>query len=354
MDYLSENTSPVHPKVVEAVVAANAGSATSFEADAWTARALARLKETFGCDLHAFTVLTGTAANAVALGAMVPPWGAILCHHDAHIETDELGAPEMYTSGARQIGIAGRHGKIDIAALEKHLKEARFGDIHAVQPTTISLTQLTEAGTAYSADEIKAIAKLARRYGLSVHMDGARFANAVVAANSTAAEMSWKSGVDVLTLGTTKSGTFGAEVVITFKPELAERLAYMRKRGGHFAPKSRFLSAQVEAYLADDLWLENARHGNAMARKLSAGLAKLPGVEIVHPTDANEVFATMPDAVADGLMAAGYKFHRNWRPDPVHSRFVLSWAARAEDIDVLLAKAAELAGAGTKAKRRSA
>lgn len=354
MDYLSENTAPVHPKVVEAVVAANTGYATNFEAEVWSERALARLKEVFGCDLHAFTVLTGTAANAVALGAMVPPWGAILCHHDAHIETDELGAPEMFTSGARQIPIAGRHGKIDIAALEKYLSQARFGVIHAVQPTTISLTQLTEAGTAYSPAEIKAISALARRYGLTVHMDGARFANAVVAHKSTAAEMSWKAGVDVLALGTTKSGTFGAEVVITFKPELAKALAYARKRSGHLAPKSRFLAAQVEAYLADDLWLKNARHGNAMARKLSEGLAKIPGVEIINPTDANEVFVAMPDALADGLNAAGFKFHRNWRPEPVHHRFVMSWAAREDDIDALLAKAAELTGRSAKPKRKIA
>lgn len=343
MDFLSENTAPVHPEVVAAVVAANTGYATNFESEAWTERALAKLKDAFGCELSAFTVSTGTAANAVALGAMTPPWGGILCHWDSHIETDECGAPEMFTAGARQIPLPGTHGKLDPKALVKHLEEARFGIVHAIQPAVVSLTQLTEAGTAYTPDEIREISAIARRFGLLVHMDGARFANAVVAHTSTFADMTWKSGVDVLTLGTTKSGTFGAEVVITFKPELAKSVAFTRKRSGHFAPKSRFLSAQVEAYLDNELWRRNARNGNAVAAKLANGLAALPGVRIIHPTDGNEVFAAMPDALENHLARRGFRFHRNWRPEPRHHRFVMSWAARAEDIDTLLGAAAELA-----------
>ncbi|MEP9347723.1 beta-eliminating lyase-related protein [Xanthobacter sp. KR7-225] len=339
MDFLSENTAPVHPAVVDAVVRANDGYATNFESEAWTTRALAALKEAFGCDLAAFTVSTGTAANAVALGAITPRWGGVLCHFDAHIETDECGAPEMFTAGARQIPIAGDHGKIDPAALATFLEQARFGVVHAIQPAVLSLTQLTEAGTAYRPDEIAALTAIARRHGLLVHMDGARFANAVVAHRSGFAEMSWQAGVDVLTLGTTKSGTFGAEVVITFRPELAEAISYMRKRGGHFAPKTRFLAAQVEAYLSGALWRANAETANAAAARLSAGLARLPGVEILHPTDGNEVFVAMPDALADHLWAGGVRFHRDWRPRPRHHRFVMSWAARSADIDAVLALA---------------
>jgi threonine aldolase len=341
MDYLSENTAPVHPEVVEAVVAANSGYATNFEAEAWTERTVARLKQAFACDLAAFTVSTGTAANAVALGAMTPPWGGILCHWDSHIETDECGAPEMFTAGARQISLPGRHGKLDGAVLLKYLEEARFGVVHAIQPSVLSLTQLTEAGTAYSPEEIRELSAIAHRFGLLVHMDGARFANAVVACKSTLAEMSWGAGVDVLTLGTTKSGTFGAEVIITFKPELAKAVAFVRKRGGHFAPKSRFLSAQVEAYLANDLWRRNALTANTAAIKLSKGLAGLPGVEIIHPTQGNEVFVAMPDALEKRLVERGFRFHRNWRLSPRHHRFVMSWAARLEDIDHLVTAASE-------------
>jgi threonine aldolase len=336
MDFGSENTAPVHPAVVEAVVRANAGFATNFEAEAWTERALGKLKHFFGCDLAAFTVSTGTAANAIALGALVKPYGTILCHWDAHIETDECGAPEMFTFGARQVPLAGAHGKLDPAALEAHLKAARWGVVHALQPAALSLTQLTEAGTAYTPAEIAELTGIARRYGLVVHMDGARFANAVAALGCSPADVTWKAGVDVITLGTTKSGTFGAEVIVAFNPDHAQAISFLRKRSGHFAPKSRFLAAQVETYLDNDLWLTNAQHANAAAAHMSSSLAKLPGVEIVHPTQGNEVFAAMPAAMTEAITAAGCKFQRDWRHDPAHHRFVLSWAADFAEIDAFL------------------
>lgn len=350
MDFVSESTAPVHPRVVEAVVKANDGFTMNFGGDPLTNEVNTRLCEVFERDLSAFIVHTGTAANAIALAAMVPPYGSILCHWDAHIETDECGAPEMFTFGARQVPLAGAHGRLDAKALDEYLSEARFGNVHALQPSAVSLANLSEAGTAYAASEIAEIGEIARRYGLLVHMDGARFANALVATGATAAEMTWKAGVDVLVLGTTKSGTFGAEVIISFRPELSKSLAFTRKRSGHFVPRSRFLAAQVEAYLRDGLWLENARHANAAACRLAIGLAKCPGVEVVHPTDGNEVFAAMPSEMTDGLVRAGVKFHRDWRLHPRQNRFVMSWAASFDEVDRMIGHCLEaLAGPSVEA-----
>jgi len=337
MDFGSENTSPVHAAFVQAVVAANDGCATNFEAEQWTARALRALREFFETnELSAFTVSTGTAANAIALGAMAPPYGAILCHADAHIVTDECGAPEMYSFGARLIPLAGEHGRISPDVLSNQLREARFGVVHAVQPSVLSLTNLTEAGTAYTPDEIAALTRVAHDAGLGTHLDGARFANAAAFLDMSPAELSWKSGVDIVTLGTTKSGSFGAETVVTFTSKYDTALAFLRKRGGHFAPKSRFLAAQIETYVRDGLWLANARHANGAARRMSEGLARIDGVTLVHPTEGNEVFVAMPDAMVDTLAAAGCKFQRDWRLHPRHHRFVTSWATADEEVDRLL------------------
>lgn len=337
LDFGSENTSPVHPAFVAAVVQANDGFATNFEAEPWTRGALAALREMFEHDrLEAFTVSTGTAANAIALGAMVPPYGSILCHWDAHIETDECGAPEMFSSGARQIPLEGEHGRIGPATLERYLSRARIGDIHALQPSALSLTNLTEAGTAYTPDQIRALASIAARHGLGVHMDGARFANAATHLGVSPAELSWKAGVDVLSLGTTKSGSFGVETVISFEPKFNTAIARLRKRSGHLAPKSRFLAAQLHAYARDGLWRSIATQANAMAKRLADGLARLPGVERVHPVEGNEVFVMLPDAIEQALAQRGVRFQRGWRPEPRHHRFVCSWAIREVHVDALL------------------
>lgn len=337
MDFGSENTSPVHPAFAQALLAANDGYATNFEAEQWTERALLALREFFETnELWAFTVSTGTAANAIALGAMAPPYGAILCHWDAHIVTDECGAPEMYSFGARQIPLAGEHGRISPEALSSQLREARFGVVHAVQPSVLSLTNLTEAGTAYTPDEIAALTRIAHEAGLGTHLDGARFANAVAFLDVSPAQLSWKSGIDIVTLGTTKSGSFGAETIVAFTRKYDTALAYLRKRGGHFAPKSRFLGAQIETYVRDDLWRANAGHANRAARRMSEGLARIDGVTLVHPTEGNEVFVAMPDAMVDALAAAGCKFQRDWRLHQRHHRFVTSWATTDEDVDRLL------------------
>jgi threonine aldolase len=337
MDFGSENTSPVHPAFAQAVAAANDGYATNFEAEQWTERALRALRDLFETnELSAFTVSTGTAANAIALGAMAPPYGAILCHWDAHIVTDECGAPEMYSFGARLVPLAGEHGKISPKALSSQLREARFGVVHAVQPSVLSLTNLTEAGTAYTPDEIAALTRVAHDAGLGTHLDGARFANAAAFLDVSPAQLSWKSGVDIVTLGTTKSGSFGAETIVAFAAKYDSALAFLRKRGGHFAPKSRFLGAQIETYVRDDLWLANARHANRAARRMSEGLAHMDGVTLVHPTEGNEVLVAMPDAMVDALVAAGCKFQQDWRLHPRHHRFATSWATTDEDVDRML------------------
>ncbi len=337
MDFGSENTSPVHPAFVDAVVAANQGYATNFEAEAWTDRALVRLQDFFETrELSAFTVSTGTAANAIALGAMVPPYGSILCHWDAHIVTDECGAPEMFSSGARQIPLAGEHGRISVQALATCLKEARIGVVHAIQPSALSLTNLTEAGTAYSPDETAALARIAIKAGLGVHLDGARFANAAAFHGATPAQLTWQAGVDIVTLGTTKSGSFGAESVVSFTPRFNTALAFLRKRSGHFAPKSRFFGAQVQAYIDNDLWLSNAKHANRAALRMADGLAAIPGVARIHATQGNEVLVAMPVAMTDALVAAGCKFQRDWRLHPLQHRFVCSWATTDEEVDCML------------------
>ena len=340
LDFGSENTSPVHPAFVAAVTAANVGFATNFEEEAWTQRALASLRDFFEHEsLVAFTVATGTAANAIALGAMVPPYGTILCHWDAHIETDECGAPEMFSFGARQIPLAGEHGRLAPAALAKHLAQARIGVVHSLQPAAVSLTNLTEAGTAYTPAQIKELTSIARRYGLGVHMDGARFANAAAAVGASPAELTWKSGVDVLTLGTTKSGSFGVETIVSFNDRYNTALAFLRKRSGHFAPKTRFLAAQLQAYMDDGLWLKNGAHANAMAKRLAEGLAHVEAAALVHPVEGNEVFVRLPEAAVEALARRGCKFQRNWRLDPRHHRFVCSWATTPKHVDELLAVA---------------
>ena len=340
LDFGSENTAPVHPAFVEALTEANVGFATNFEAEEWTAGAVRRLREFFEHDrLEAFTVTTGTAANAIALGAMVPPYGTILCHWDAHIETDECGAPEMFSFGARQVPLAGEHGRLSPDALAKHLSHARIGVVHSLQPAALSLTNLTEAGTAYTPDQIAALTAIARRYALGVHLDGARFANAAASVAATPAELSWKAGVDVLTLGTTKSGSFGVETIVSFNDRYNVGLAYLRKRSGHFSPKTRFLGAQLQAYMDDDRWLKNARHANAMALRLSRGLTALAGVTLVHPVEGNEVFVQMPDAMVERLVQRDCKFQRDWRPEPRHHRFVCSWATTEAQVAELIAVA---------------
>jgi threonine aldolase len=342
VSFTSDNASGVAPEILQALVEANSGPAMPYGADAITQRVSARLAEVFETEVTVFPVATGTAANSLSLSVMVPPYGAVYCHELAHIQVDECGAPEFYTGGAKLVPLAGAHGKFDAQTLSAAIEGA--GNVHAVQPAAISITQASEAGTIYTPAEIAALSEVARSNGLGLHMDGARFANALVAGNHSPAELTWKSGVDALSFGATKNGALGAEAVVLFKPALADTFAYRRKRGGHLFSKMRFLSAQIEAYLRDDLWLRNARHANAMAGQLASGLGKISGVGLCHPVEANEIFARMPEAMIAGLQAKGFVFYRWGAPAACEVRLVTSFETDPKDVAAFVSAAASLAG----------
>ncbi len=286
MDFRSDNVSGVHPAILDAISAANHGPAAAYGDDEHTRRLARRFDELFERPVTVLPVSTGTAANALALATFTPPWGAVFCHAGAHINVAECGAPDFYSGGARLVSIDGAGGKLTPAAVESAIH--REGDVHANQPAAISISQATEIGTVYRTEEIGALAEAARRHRMVLHVDGARFANALCSAGKTAAELTWKAGVDVLSFGATKNGCMAAEAVVLFHPERAGDLAYRRKRGGHLISKSRFLAAQLEAYLAGNLWLRNARHANAAARRLASGLERALGVAPAAPVEANE------------------------------------------------------------------
>jgi threonine aldolase len=343
VNFASDNVFGVHPRILEALSEANAGTAVSYGGDDWTKRAETRLCEVFECDLRAFLVVTGTAANSLALSAMAPPYGAVLCHADAHIMVDECGAPELFTGGAKLIGLDEPGGKITARAIERKL-DGFIRGVHDARPAAISITQASEAGTVYTVPEIEAISEVARRRALRVHMDGARFANALVSLACTPAELTWKAGVDALSFGATKNGAMALEAVVFFNVALAEDFGHRRMRAAQLLSKGRFLGAQMLAYLDDDLWLDNARHANAMAQKLAKGLAKgmaSSRARLLLPCEANEVFAIMPRTLHEQLAGAGVVY-RQW-PGGDHvgageilARFVTSYLTKPEDIDRLV------------------
>jgi threonine aldolase len=337
-DFSSDNIVPAAPEILQAIAAANHGTAHSYGEDELTRRLHDLACETFGCDLAIYLVATGTAANALALAALAPPHGGIYCHETAHIQKDECGAPEFFTAGAKLIALSGAVGKIAVAQIAPALAEARERGVHQVKPAAISLSQATEWGTVYTPDEIAAITDFAHGNALSVHMDGARFANAVAHLGCTPARLSWQSGIDVLSFGATKNGALAAEAVVFFNLELAAQFEYRRKRAGQLLSKMRFFSAQFLAYLTDGLWLRHAAHANAMAQRLAAGLAATPGIRLTQPVQANELFPALPEPVIAALLAEGFGFYRWPSPDGQGSviRLVTAWNTRPADIDHLL------------------
>jgi threonine aldolase len=340
MNFRSDNETGAHPLIIEAVSRAfSAGPVFSYGADKWTQQVEHRLRDIFDKpDLCAFPVATGTAANVLALACCTPPWGSIYSHPTAHIAVDEANAPEFY-SGAKLEPIDGPAGKIDPKKLARALAEPVYGVVHHPQPSAVSITQATECGTVYAPEEIAAIATSTHRQGLKLHMDGARFANALSFVGCSPAELSWKAGVDVLSLGATKNGAMGAEVVIFFDTALAKEFEFRRKRGGHLFSKMRLLSSQLDAYFTDGLWLANARHANAMARRLVAGLTALKGASLLYPVDANEIFVVLPAHMHDALRDAGAQYHP-WpsdRPGERAFRLVTAFDTDQAAIDKFLA-----------------
>ena len=349
LNLASDNVVGASKPVLEALIAANDGAENSYGSDQFSTRAEEMLAEIFEHEVKVFLVSTGTGANALALSALTPPWGAIFCHEESHIIDDECGAPEMFTDGAKLVGIAGVAGKITPEALERTLTRYPKGAIKAVQPAALSISQVTEAGTLYSLDEIATLGATAKKHGIFYHLDGARFGNALIGLGCTAAEMTWKSGVNVVSFGATKNGCLACEAVIFFDPKQAETFAFRRKRSGHTVSKGRLLGAQMVGYLEGNHWIDNARHANAMAQKLANGLVTTPGAHLPWPTEANEVFAILPAKVHTALAKADIKA-APWAslslPPNIHVRegeafwrFVTSFATRTEDIDHVIAVA---------------
>jgi threonine aldolase len=341
-NYASDNVAAAHPAILAALAAANAGTATPYGADALSARLTAAASAIFEREVAILPVATGTAANALALSLYTPPFGAVCCHAQAHIEVDECGAPEFYTGGAKLVALPARDGKLGPAQLAAAVEHARAMGVHHVQPAMVSVTQASEWGTVYSLTELDELAEAKRRYGLRMHMDGARFANALVHLGCTPAEASWRRGVDVLALGATKNGALAAEAIVLFDTADEPALALRRKRAGHLWSKGRYLAAQLLAYLEDDLWLDNARHANEMAARLAAGLQTIAGVRLVQRVEANELFLTMPPELAARLRAAGFEFEA-WSPpagttEPTW-RLVTSWDVAPAEVDDFLATA---------------
>ncbi|MGB0749267.1 MAG: threonine aldolase family protein [Magnetospiraceae bacterium] len=335
MNFESDNVSGAAPEILEALAAANAGAVSAYGADDLTRRAERMISDVFETEAAVFLVATGTASNSLALAAMTPPYGSIFCHRDSHINQDECGAPELQTGGAKLVTVAGAAAKIDPVEFRQ---AAYFPDhgVHAVERNALSLTQATECGTLYSVSEIRALSEIAVERGMAVHMDGARFSNAMASLNASPAEMTWKAGVDILSFGASKNGTLAAEAIVVFNPALAQTIGRRRKRAGHLFSKMRFLAAQWVAFLTDDLWLRNARHANAMARQMEAGLRTVQGVRIAHPVEANQLFVSLPEATIQALEAVGFTFYRWPDEDPGMIRLVTGFDTDPAHVDFFI------------------
>ena len=347
MVFASDNTIGAAPQILQALRDANDGVGGVYGEDAITRRVEARLAEVFARDVAVFLVTTGTAANGLALAGLAPAYGGVLCHEACHAYTDEAGAPEFFASGAKLLPVAGLGGKLAPEAVSAALEF--FPDdpaiaAHRVAPRALTITQASEYGTIYTPDEVAALGELCAARGLALHMDGARFANALVSLGCAPADITWRAGVDALSFGATKNGALAAEAVIFFDRTKAEGSAWRRKRAGHLWSKSRFLAAQMEAYLADDLWLDLAGRANAMAARLAAGLRAVNGVDLAYPTQANEVFAVFDPALEARLAEKGLPLTPWVYPGDRHDgrlrRLVCSFATAREEVDGFLEQAA--------------
>jgi threonine aldolase len=342
VNFGSDNVSGIAPQILDAIGRANVGTEPAYGMDAISARVEQKMSDLFERPCRVFMAGTGTAANALAVSALLPPWGAVLCHQNAHIHSSECNAPMFFSGGAGVTLLPGEHNRIDPAALAAELARQRHPADHA-KACALSLTQATEAGTLYTPEQVATLCAAAKGAGLKVHMDGARFANAVAALGCKPADLTWRAGVDVLTFGATKNGALAAEAVVAFDPALAEALHYRRKRAGHLFSKMRFIAAQMEAYLTDGLWLSLAANANARARQMATGLARLPGVKLEHPVEINEVFVHLTEPMIRALHGAGFTFPRRGGAASTFARLVCAFNTRAEDVDELLAVAAAAA-----------
>src|SRR3954454_4869417 len=328
MRFFSDNAAPVHPKVMEAIAAANRLD-TAYDGDAWSARLDGAFSDLFGTEVRAFWGTSGPAANCLALAALCPPYRGILCHRDAHIEVDEAGAPGFFSGGAKLMLLEGEGAKVTPETVEAACDLIRK-DVHQVQPAAISITNATEYGLVYRAAEVGELGELARSRGLALHMDGARFANTLATTGDSPADATWRAGVDALSFGFVKNGGLNAEALILFRTELADEIAVRRKRAGHLASKGRMLAAQILALLDGDLWLDNARAANAA----SQALAQAAPDRLLYPVEANEIFLKASAEQAARLRGLGVDFY-DWGEGEI--RLVTSWDQQSQDVDRLAA-----------------
>ncbi len=326
--FASDNYAGICPEAFQAMETANQGFVSSYGDDLWTERACESIRQVFESDCQVFFVFNGTAANSLALAALCRSYHSVICHDLAHVETDECGAPEFFSNGTKILHIHGPQGKLDLTEVERAI--TRRSDIHYPRPKVLSLTQATEVGTVYTPGEICAASELARRYGLKVQMDGARFANAVVSLDVAPADITWRAGVDVLCLGGAKNGMAVGEAVVFFDRELASEFEYRCKQAGQLASKMRFISAPWIGMLDGGAWLKNARHANSCAALLEQKLSEISGVRIMYPRQANSVFVEMPEAVVAGLRATGWHFYSFIGSGG--ARFMCSWQTTRDDV----------------------
>ncbi len=333
MRFFSDNAAAAHPKVIEAIGASNRVD-TAYDGDEWSQKLDGAFSELFETEVRAFWVTTGTAANCLALAALCPPYRGILCPRDAHIEVDEAGAPGFFTGGAKLIPLDGPGAKVTTEMIVTACDGIR-DDVHQVQPAALSITNATEYGLVYRAPEVAALGQLAKARGLALHMDGARFANALATTGESPADVTWRAGVDAMSFGFVKNGGLNAEALILFRTELADEIAVRRKRAGHLLSKGRMLAAQILALLEDGLWLENARSANAAAE----ALAKAAPQRLIYPVEANELFLRVSDDEAASLRNLGFDFYE-WGPGQI--RFVTSWDSDSKAVDQLASAIAAL------------
>ncbi len=343
MQFGSDNQVGASRQILEMIETANSGFTHGYGDDQWCAEAAGALKDVFSCELEVFFVATGTAANSLALSCLAKPWEAILCHHQAHILRDESTAPEFFSGGGRLMPISTQAGKLETRHLEEFFRRTAQDPPHTARPGALSITQTNEAGLIYSPTELNQLCSLAHEHEVSVHMDGARFANAVAALDCSPADLTWKAGVDVLSLGATKCGALMAEAVLFFNRKQAESFSYRRKRSGHLVSKGRFFGAQFTGWLKNDHWLELARHANSKAQQLEKRLVPYPSIQQIWLRQANELFVAMPQQLSDTLHDAGAEFYQ-WpnhalpegitlKEDEVFVRLVTSFVTTDEHID---------------------
>ena len=339
-EFRSDNCGRAAPELIEALAAANTGTDLGYGGDALTAALQVRLAEVFEMPVRVFPVPTGTAANALALAASATPFGAVYCAPEAHINTSEGNATGFFGSGTKLVTLPGTHGKVSAGALDSAIAAAGVGLPHKSQPAAVNLVQATDLGAVYSIDEIAGVSDVAHAHGLKVHMDGARFANALVRSGCTPAQASWKAGVDVLSLGVTKNGGLLADAIVVFAPDSVSSIDFHLRRAGTVWSKMRFASAQIIAYVEDDLWLRLARQANDAASRISAQIAPLAGITLIAPVEANELFVDMaPEAIA-ALQSEGFLFQRR---GPRLARFVCRWDTSDAEIAALTAGIRRLA-----------